>query len=350
MLVLVLAIASCGGGKSARYTRAQATASLAKSPESGGVVLGEFNVTKVSDGDTIRVDGLESSLRLLGIDTEEIYHHPENRRAAESDWQQYLKDQRAGHQRPVKLETPLGEEAMEFAKKWFAGVGRVRVERDDPAEIRDRYNRYLAYVLAQKNGVWLNYNVECVRAGMAPYFTKYGYSRRYHAEFVAALAEAKAAHRGIWAPGAMAAPDYPEREEWWNARAEFVLAFRTEAEGKSNYIDVTHWDAEKRLQELVGKEVHVLGVVDDIRRAAKGPARVGIGLRNAPLIFFDNDILIASSLDTWKGEYIVATGVVSEYENQHTHKRQAQLVIDRASQIQRSKIPGLTANVPQLAP
>ena len=108
---------------------------------------------------------------------------------------------------------------MVWAKKWFEGVGKVRIERDDPAEIRDRYNRYLAYVLAKKNGVWVNYNVECVRAGMAPYFTKYGYSRRFHKEFVAALAEAKAAHRGIWAPGAMAAPDYPEREAWWNARA-----------------------------------------------------------------------------------------------------------------------------------
>ena len=55
----------------------------------------------------------------------------------------------------------------------------------------------------------------CVRAGFAPYFTKYGYSRRYHAEFLKAEEEAKAAHRGIWAAGTMHAPDYPERNRYW---------------------------------------------------------------------------------------------------------------------------------------
>jgi endonuclease YncB( thermonuclease family) len=341
VLLAVSLIAACTHPAERRYHRAEAKKAL-EQHDTAGLVVGEFRVTKVSDGDTIRVDGLESSLRLLGIDTEEIYHHSENRRAVESDWQQYLKDQQAGHSRPVKLETPMGEQAMLFAQKWFDGVGKVRVERDDPAEIRDRYNRYLAYVFAKKNGQWVNYNVECVRAGMAPYFTKYGYSRRFHAEFVAALAEAKAAHRGIWAPGAMAAPDYPERELWWNARGEFVKAFRTAGEGRSDYVDVTHWNAKDLFTAALGKEVHVLGVVDDVRRGPKGPTRVTIGSRDIALVFFDNDQVIASGVETWKGEYIVATGIVSEYVNPHTKSHQLQIVIDRPSQIELSDVPGLT--------
>jgi endonuclease YncB( thermonuclease family) len=335
---LAVALAACGGSSS-RYSRSEARAALSREA-TPGVLVGEFPVTKVSDGDTLHVAGLDGSLRLLGIDTEEIYHHGENRRAVEADWNQYLKDQRAGHSHPVKLETPLGEEAMAFAKNWFAGVGKVRVERDDPAEIKDRYNRNLAYVFARKNGTWVNYNVEGVRAGMAPYFTKYGYSRRFHAEFEKALAEAKAAKRGIWDPTKMHDPDYPEREAWWNARGEFMKSFRDRAANDPSYIDVTHWDATQQLRARLGKEVHVIGVVDDIFRG-KGPTRVGIGLRGVPLIFFDPDVVIASRIETWKGEYVIASGTVATYENKHTHQKQLQIVVDRADQIELSPIPGL---------
>src|SRR5258705_5352362 len=146
------------------------------------------------------------------------------------------------------MATPMGDQAKVFAQHWFDGVEKVRIERDHPAEIRDRYDRYLAYVLAQKNGVWLNYNVETVRAGMAPYFPKYGYSRRYHDQFLKAEEEAKAAHRGIWAPDTQHYPDYPEREAWWGARGAFVEEFRKEAEGKSNYVDISHWNALQTLE------------------------------------------------------------------------------------------------------
>ena len=49
----------------------------------------------------------------------------------------------------------------------------------------------MAYAFAEKNGVWVNYNIEAVRAGMTPYFSKYGFSRRFHKEFLAAEEEAK---------------------------------------------------------------------------------------------------------------------------------------------------------------
>jgi endonuclease YncB( thermonuclease family) len=331
------------GGK--RYSRKQAQKSLQKL-ELPGIVVGEFHVSKIVDGDTIRVDGLDSSLRLIGDDTEETFKNEADRRGAEAGFEQYLKEKKGTSPHPVKAATPMGEQAKVFAKDWFAGVDKVRIERDHPAEIRDRYNRYLAYVIANKGGKWLNYNVEVVRAGMSPYFPKYGNSRRFHAEFVAAQAEAKAAKRGIWAPGAPAYPDYPQREAWWTARGEFVAAFRAEGEGKANYIDISHWDALEQLEAHVGKEVKLLGTVGDVRIGEKGPTRVTLSRRmfaDFPLVFFDRDVLGTSGISTWKGEFVIVTGVPSLYENKHTHKKQLQIQIDRASQITLSPVPGLSA-------
>ena len=220
----------------------------------------------------------------------------------------------------------------------------MRLERDHPAEIRDRYQRYLAYVFVNKNGTWVNYNVECVRAGMSPYFPKYGQSRRFHDEFVAAQDEARKAKRGIWAGGVMAYPDYDERLAWWNARGEFVAKFRAEGEGKANYIDITHWDATKKLEELVGKEVHVLGTVGDVRIGERGPTRVTLSRQqfaDFPLIFFDRDVFTQSGIAAWKSEFIWVTGVPTLYENRHNKKKVVQIVIDRASQVRLSAVPGL---------
>ena len=45
------------------------------------LVIGDFAIVKVVDGDTIRVDGLDSSIRILSIDTEETFKHASERRA-----------------------------------------------------------------------------------------------------------------------------------------------------------------------------------------------------------------------------------------------------------------------------
>ncbi len=346
-LVAAFSVASACSHESSRYTRKQAQKSLGKL-ETPGIEIGEFKMGRVVDGDTIHVDGLDSSLRLLGVDTEETFKHDSERRAFDAGWEVYKKGVRGNAPRPVKFATPMGMTAKEWADNWFAGVEKVRLERDHPAEIRDRYNRYLAYVLANKNGTWLNYNVEAVRAGMGPYFPKYGQSRRYHKDFVQAEAEAKAAHRGIWAAGAQAYDDYPEREAWWGARGEFVAAWREEAEGnggKPNFIDLTHWDALSTLESLVGKPVSILATVGDVQIGEKGPTRVTLSRAQKsdfPLIFFDKDVFGTSGISGWKGEWVVVTGTPSVYENKHAHKKQIQLVIDSASQITLSPVPGLT--------
>jgi len=342
-VVLALASSTTALAERSRYSRKAAQHSLGQL-EQPGLVLGEFELTKIVDGDTIKVDGLDSSLRLLGIDTEESFKTEADRRGAADGLAAYMAAKRGASPRPVKMATPMGEEAKRFAQRFFDGVDRVRLERDHPAEIRDRYNRYLAYVLVQRNGAWVNYNVECVRAGMAPYFPKYGTSRRFHAQFVAAEAAAKRARRGIWAAGAPGYPDYPEREAWWGARGAFVDAFRTAAEGAANHVDITHWDAMQRLEALVGKEVVVLGIVGDVRYGERGPSKVTLAHRlgnDFPLIFFDRDVLGSSGIAAWRGEFVTITGTPSFYEDKRDHRKHLQIVVDRPGQVRRSQVPGL---------
>ena len=347
LLLLAAALAAapaCSQRGGDRYSRKEAQRSLRKL-EAPGLLLGEFRPTQVVDGDTIKVEGLDASLRLLGVDAEETFKNEADRRAVEASWDAYWQSKQAGSKRPVKAASPLGEVAKDWARRWFADVRTIRIERDHPAEIRDRYERYLAYVIAEKGGRSLNYNIELVRAGMSPYFPKYGNSRRFHQDFLEAQAEAKAARRGIWQPGALAYPDYPEREAWWTARGDFVDAFRREGEGQPSYIDITHVNAMSQLEEHLGKQVHVLGTIGEVRRPGRGPARATLSRRRGgdlPLIFFDLDVLAMSGVDPWRGEFVVVTGVPTFYENKRTKRKQLQIVIERASQIKLSPVPGLT--------
>lgn len=343
-LAVAALVVACGPPQASRYQRKQAQESL-KKLGTPGVVIGEFHLTKVTDGDTIRVDGLESALRLVGLDAEETFKNDHDRRAAETDFTAYLAAKRGASKHPVKAASPLGEAAKEYAKQFFKGRTKVRLERDDPREIRDRYDRYLAYVFVEQGGKWINYNVECVRAGMSPYFTKYGYSRRFHDEFVAAEAEARAARRGIWDPSLPHYPDYDERKVWWDARGDFIARYQRQIDADPSFIVLTHWDSLRRLEDRVGQEVSILATVGDVRLGDRGPTKVALSRKmfgDFPLIFFDKDVFATSGLTEWKGEFVVVKGVVSVYTNKHTRRKQLQIQIDRPGQIILSPIPGLT--------
>jgi endonuclease YncB( thermonuclease family) len=344
LIVLLLALfVACGPPDGARYSRKKAQSSLQKL-ETPGLTIGEFEVTKITDGDTLRVDGLDSSLRLLGMDCEETFKSEKDRRLFENGWEQYLEAKRGDSKHPVKAATPLGEEAKEWAKQFFDGASHVRLERDDPKEIRDRFGRYLAYAFAMKGGKWVNYNVEAVRAGMSPYFSKYGYSRRYHQEFVDAEREARAAQRGIWDPQKMHYPDYDERKPWWTARAEFIAEFDRQAKGRDDHINLTHYDAIKRIEKAVGKEVTVLGTVGEIRLGDRGPTKVLLSRKmfgDFPIVFFDKDVFASTGVSKWRGEFVMVRGVVTVYENKHNKRKQLQIVVDRPGQVILSKVPGL---------
>jgi len=177
-------------------------------------------LVRVVDGDTlvVELDGVETNLRLLSVDTEEKI----SGRASAS---------------PSKPETVFGEETKLWAQELFAGLGkRARVGLAFPEGRRlDAYGRLLAHVILPDGR---DYNLLLVELGKSPYFTKYGYSRACHAEFAAAEARARAARRGIWdpatnrakTPGAPSAVrPYARLSPWWDARARAIEDFRARA-------------------------------------------------------------------------------------------------------------------------
>jgi len=331
-----------------RYDRAQLSASLDDPTSDAGYVIGTFALSPsgVVDGDTIKVDGLDASLRLLAIDTEETFKHENELRAYESlSFPEYLESMRGESGRPPKGPTPLGMDAKVFAKEFFKGIRSVRLERDHPKEIRGRYNRYLAYVFVEKDGEWVNYNVECVRAGMTPYFTKYGYSRRFHDEFLQAQEEAQRKQVGIWEPGKEHYTDYDDRLTWWDSRAEFAAQFEQAAEGQPDHVVLTNWDAMSRLADMRGEWVKVLGVVGEVKpRKGRAPARILLGRRmfeDFPIIAFDDDVVADSGVAESAGEFIVIEGYVSRYTYKSGSKRrgersQLQIELKNPDQIRRS--------------
>jgi endonuclease YncB( thermonuclease family) len=338
---LALLVVSCVGGAlpaERRHQRKELQAKLAQM-EAPGLVVGEFALAPdgVIDGDTIRVQGLDSSMRLLGLDTEETFKKDSERQAFAKGWDVYKVEMRGDRSRPAKYPTPLGEEAKVYAKKFFSDVTTVRLERDHPKEIRDYFDRYLTYVFAKKNGVWVNFNVEVIRAGMSPYFSKYGYSRRFHDEFVKAQDEARAAKRGIWSDGGMHYDDYDERLAWWNPRGEFIRTFEQTAQGKADHIILTNWDAMQRLEANVGKEVVLLGAVSEVRLGdGRAPSRVMLSRRRGQdfaLIFFDKDTLATSEIAKREGEYVYVKGFVSKYQNKRRKRAELQIMVDLPGQI-----------------
>ena len=127
-------------------------------------VVDAWPVVRVVDGDTIRVlyEGRDEPVRLLCIDTPE-----------------------------------RGESGFEEATEAMRGLVEDRevvLEFERPGEPeRDRYGRLLAYVFVDGRNV----NVEMVRLGWTPFWTKYG-EGRLAAEFREAETEAKAENRGLW--------------------------------------------------------------------------------------------------------------------------------------------------------
>lgn len=130
-------------------------------------------VLRVVDGDTlvVKYGNKEERVRLLRVDTPESVHQD------------------------VLRNTPMGRKASDFTRGRLEGE-QVRLECP-PLETHDRFGRRLAYII--QNGQ--NFNVELVREGYSPYYTKYGKSERYDADFRRAEREAQSNKRGVWASG-----------------------------------------------------------------------------------------------------------------------------------------------------
>lgn len=306
-----------------------------------GLLIGELPLAPnpIIDGDTIRVEGIESSVRLLSLDTEERLHGSRERAQAAEDFAAYRARRRAARKRPPSFGTPMGEEAAAFAEAFFEGVTRVRLERDDPKEVRGYFGRPLAYAFVERDGRWTSYNVECVRAGMSPYFTKYGYSHRFHNQLTHAEAEAQEAKRGIWNPEARGYGDYEERKAWWNARADFIRAFEHEAHGRDDFVQLSHADAMNRLAARLGSETTVLSTVDDVRHFER-LVRVSFSVdrdTRFPIIFFDRQVFEESGIDAFRKEPVRVRGVIELYEK--GSYRTLQIVVRDPDQITLPTLP-----------
>lgn len=131
---------------------------------------GQYKVIKVIDGDTIDIlyYGKKERIRMLCVDTPESVHPDQTRN------------------------TPMGIKASNYTKSRLTGK-TVDLEFEGQRK-RGNYGRLLAYVLLDGH----NFNVELVRNGWSPYYTKYGTSEKHHDEFLAAEREAKAKRLNIW--------------------------------------------------------------------------------------------------------------------------------------------------------
>jgi endonuclease YncB( thermonuclease family) len=236
----------------------------------------------VVDGDTLRLRKLSGKLRLLHVDTEEKFTGDERARASR-DWKEYLEEETRDPGFD-KFGTPMGERSRQFAKKFFKKRPRVELEYQHEHRQRGYLGRHLAYIWVRDGQDWTNYNIELVRQGLSPYFTKYGYSTLYHDEFVAAQDEARAANRGIWGDDARSYPDYEERLELWNRRAEQIEYFRENFGERADAIELEHDSALDLLAERVGETTIVFGELAPVGEEAPKDA-VG-------MLFFrrDNDL------------------------------------------------------------
>lgn len=126
-------------------------------------------VIGVVDGDTIQImyNGKLEKVRLLRVDTPESVH-PDK-----------------------KQNVPLGKVASEYTRKKLIGK---YIDLAFEGELRDKYGRLLSYIFVEGT----NFNLDLVRQGLSPYYTKYGKSIKYDAEFKSAEKSARGEKLGIW--------------------------------------------------------------------------------------------------------------------------------------------------------
>ena len=136
---------------------------------SGIAIAGQYKVIRVVDGDTIviRYNGKYEKVRFLCVNTPESVH-PDK-----------------------KQNIPMGKTASRYTQKKLTGK---YVDLEFESYKRGNYGRLLAYVFVDGK----NINLDLVRKGLSPYYTKYGKSQKYDAEFRAAERQARKEKLNIW--------------------------------------------------------------------------------------------------------------------------------------------------------
>ena len=131
---------------------------------------GQYQVVRVVDGDTIVIKyGVKyEKVRMLCVNTPESVHPDE------------------------KQNIPMGKVASRYTQKKL--IGKYVDLEFEIKKLRGNYGRLLAYVFVDGQ----NLNLDLVRQGLSPYYTKYGKSEKYDAEFRAAEKQARKEKLNIW--------------------------------------------------------------------------------------------------------------------------------------------------------
>ncbi len=129
-----------------------------------------YPVSRVVDGDTIviKLDGAETKVRLIGVDTPETVH-------------------------PQKQVEVYGKEASRFTENLLKGE-QVYLEYEPGGDRLDKYGRLLAYVYRAPDGLFVN--LEIIRQGYGHAYTKYPF--QYMEQFRKAERKARDAQKGLW--------------------------------------------------------------------------------------------------------------------------------------------------------
>ncbi len=224
----------------------------------------------VVDGDTIKVKGLDASIRVLFIDTEESFKHKTAKVKTDKlieNWDDYISiKENSVVDKPIKFNTPLGYEATLWARDFFKDSDTVRLEYDNPDNKKGFYDRYLAYVFAKKDNKWVNFNIEIVKYGYTPYSTKYGQSQRFHKEFVAAQKYAQKHKLGIWNPEKKHYTDYDKRLKWWNKRGVQIAEYYKKFKDSHIYIGGGIKEYFK-LKKYINKKVKIFTLLKDVEES-----------------------------------------------------------------------------------
>jgi micrococcal nuclease len=91
-----------------------------------------------------------------------------------------------------KQNIPMGKVASRSTQKKL--IGKYVDLEFEIKKLRGNYGRLLAYVFVDGK----NLNLDLVRHGLSPYYTKYGKSEKYDAEFRAAEKQARKEKLNIW--------------------------------------------------------------------------------------------------------------------------------------------------------
>ncbi|MBN1634453.1 MAG: thermonuclease family protein [Ignavibacteria bacterium] len=299
-------------------------------------IIGDFKITKITDGDTFKFEGLDRSTRLLGVDTEETFKDtyaqqksfelsliwPEEYYRLQSESKTYF---------PIKPESPFGFETWQWTKDFVEDVISVRLEKEDTLRLIDSYGRYLSYVILKFEDSEVNYNIECVRQGYSPYYNKYGNSKRFHKEFLEAQEYARDNKLGIWNSETKCYPDYEKRIFWWNKRAEQIKEYEKQYANSENSFNLMNDGEYDRLKNFVDKNVLVFVNITEIN-TDKNPSIIRTNIRRGvdfDIVFFDNYRKILDEYDTemLKEFFLFASGKLSTYRDRY------QIIVENPNQI-----------------